>query len=180
MLIWPCEHIVAQASLPRLRRLLVPRLRVHPEPWLMPIGWEHLNHSGNEPLHGASRRIGRRDIERLAGESGDEQVLPRRAEPVLGGYSSSFSHVTAQNASFHAVTLAHAARRSEALQDLTWHATRLPAAGACLGEWAKIELIVGAAQGGCVLQLGRAVSCSCAVLRRCGPCSCRPCVCVAA
>ena len=67
-------------------------------------------------------------------ESGDEQVLPRRAEPVLDGYSSSFSHVTAQNASFHAVTLAHAARRSEALQDLNWHAARLPAAGACFGE----------------------------------------------
>ena len=83
-----------------------------------------------------------------------------------------------EKASFHAVVLAHAARRSEALQDLTWHATRLPAAGACLAEWAKIELVVGAAQGGCVLQLGRAVSSSCAVLRRCGPC--RPGVCVAA
>ena len=178
MLPWPWEHIVAQASVARLRRLLVPRLRVHPEPWLMSIGWEHLNHSGNEPLHGASRRIVRRDIERLAGESGDEQVLPRRAEPVLDGYSLSCSHVTVRQASFHAAALTHAARRSEALQDLTWHATRLPAAGACLGEWAKIELIVGAAQGGCVLQLDRAVSSSCAVLRRCGPCT--PCVCVAA
>ena len=113
---------------------------------------------------------GRRDIERPAGESGDEQVLPRRAEPVLDGYSSSCSHITVRKASFHAVVLAHAARRSEALQDLTWHAARLPAAGAFLGEWAKIELIVGAAQVGCVLQLDRAVSFSCAVLRRCRPC----------
>ena len=61
---------------------------------------------------------GRRDIERPAGESGDEQVLLRRAEPVLDGYSLSCSHVTVRQASFHAAALTHAARRSEALQDL--------------------------------------------------------------
>lgn len=111
---------------------------------------------------------GRRDIERPAGEIGDEQVLPRRAEPVLDGYSSSCSHITVRKASFHAVVLAHAARRSEALQDLTWHAARLPAAGACLGNCAEIELFVGVAQGGRVLQLSRTLSSSCAVLCRCG------------
>jgi len=107
---------------------------------------------------------GRRDIERPACESGDGQVLPRRAEPVIGGCSSIRSRFTARKVSFDAVVLEFAARRSEELQDPTWHAARLPAAGACLGKCANIELVVGAAQGGCVLQLGCALSCSCAVL----------------
>jgi hypothetical protein len=56
MLPWPWELTVAQAAMARLHRLLVPRLRVHPEPWLMSIDWERLNHSDDEPLCGASRR----------------------------------------------------------------------------------------------------------------------------
>jgi len=57
--------------------------------------------------------------------------------------------------------LAHAARRSEELQDPTWHAARLPAAGTCLGECTEIELIAGAAQDGRVLQPSRMLSSSC-------------------
>ena len=111
---------------------------------------------------------GRRDIERSACESGDGQVLPRRAEPVIGGCSSIRSRFTARKVSFDAVVLEFAARRSEELQDPTWHAARLPAAGACLGNCAEIEPIAGIAQGGRVLQLSRTFSSTCAVLCRCG------------
>ena len=134
----------------------------------MSIGWERLSRSDDQPTRGASRRSWRRDGRRLACESGDGQVMPRLIGPFFDGCSVSCFHLTVQKARFDAVALAHAARRSGELQDPTWHAARLPAAGACLGECAEIELIAGAAQDGRVLQLSCMLSSSCAVLCRCG------------